>query len=60
MPDASTLTPRGTPVSAPHIPTRSSKVSEKLVLLPRLQRRTKIPKATMTKRRTPDRRMMKR
>jgi uncharacterized Rmd1/YagE family protein len=34
MPDAATLTPRGTPVSAPHIPTRSSKVSEKLVLLP--------------------------
>jgi uncharacterized Rmd1/YagE family protein len=34
LPDASTLTPRGTPVSAPHIPTRSSKVSEKLVLLP--------------------------
>lgn len=34
MPDSATLTPRGTPVSAPHIPTRSSKVSEKLVLLP--------------------------
>lgn len=34
MPDAATLTPRGTPVSAAHIPTRSSKVSEKLVLLP--------------------------
>ncbi|KAM0720096.1 hypothetical protein Q7P37_004232 [Cladosporium fusiforme] len=34
MPEAATLTPRGTPVSAPHIPTRSSKVSEKLVLLP--------------------------
>jgi hypothetical protein len=34
MPEQPTLTPRGTPVSAAHIPTRSSKVSEKLVLLP--------------------------
>ncbi|KAL1591227.1 hypothetical protein WHR41_00084 [Cladosporium halotolerans] len=34
LPENATLTPRGTPVSAPHIPTRSSKVSEKLVLLP--------------------------
>jgi uncharacterized Rmd1/YagE family protein len=34
MPEQPALTPRGTPVSAAHIPTRSSKVSEKLVLLP--------------------------